>query len=312
MSSRSRRHASLGLSVVLSLAMCELCGPRAAFGQPLAFIGSWPSVGLPLGLVLDAGGRLYMPNEHAANLALRVFTQSGVPLGIIGSGAGFECYGAAVLSDQTLIVSDYYGRRALRYAQDGSLLSQWWTGGDRAGRLAVDASDNVYIVDDTGDVVRRFSSEGVLLAQWPMAHPGGVACVNGLVYVTETFNGKVNIYTPDGVQQGSFATGCTFASQLYFDAVGGLLYLTDHGLHQLKCFTTDGTLLWTMGPAVPGYPYATTDLFSIVVAPDGTVLVGDYANRNVLIFSQLPTPAAKPTFGALKSRYRGEREAVVR
>lgn len=303
------RQTALGAVMGLAIVVGAFVGPRDAASQSPILVGYWPSTGVPLGLALDANGRLYMPDEHSANLALRVFSQTGTPFGVFDSGTGFEGYGVAVLSDQTILVADYYGRRVRRYAPDGSFLSEWPTGGGRALFLALDESDNVFVTDDEGDAVRKFSSQGTLLAQWTVTHPSGVAYVNGLVYVSEMFNGHVNIYATDGTLQGSFATGCTFAEQLFFDGLGNL-YLADHGLHQLKCFSTSGDLLWTMGPSVSGYPYAITDFFSVLVAPDGTLFAGDYANRNVLVFSHPPTPTKSRSFGSLKSRYRGVRVAA--
>ena len=276
--------------------------------QPPTLAGWWPSTGLPLGLALGANGSLYMPDEDFS-VALRVLSRDGAPLDVFGFGAGFAGYGVALLSDQSVIVADYYGRRVQRSSSNGSLLSHWSTGGQRALFLAVDQSDNVYVTDDEGDAVRKFSSQGALLAQWTVMHPSGVAYVNGQVYVAEMFNGVVNIFTPSGVQQGSFGTGCTWAEQLFFDGAGRL-YLADHGLPQLNCFGTDGTLLWTLGPSVAGYPHAVTDFFSVVVAQDGDLFAGDFANRNVLFFSPMSTYATDQSFGALKSRYRGARGAA--
>lgn len=303
----SKQRMMRAMLAALALAAGTLIGPHDAASQAPVLVGYWPTVGIPLGLALDANGRLYMPDEDY-NVALRVFTQAGSPLAIFGPGAGFEGYGVSVMSDQSILVADYYGRRVQRYSQGGSLLSEWPTGGQRALYIAVDQSENVYVTDDEGDAVRKFSNQGALLAQWTVTHPSGVAFVNGLVYVAEMWNGHVNIYTPDGTPQGSFATGCTWAEQLFYDGVGNF-YLADHGLRQLRCFSTSGDLLWTMGPSVPGYPHPVTDFFSVVVAPDGTLLAGDYANRNVLVLRHPPTPTTRLSLGALKARLRVEREA---
>jgi hypothetical protein len=63
-------------------------------------------------------------------------------------------------------------------------------------------------------------------------------------------------------------------------------------------------LQWTLGPSVPGYPFATPELFSVTESPDGTLFVGDFNNRNVLVFAPSATPTTHNTFGALKARYR--------
>jgi sugar lactone lactonase YvrE len=276
--------------------------PERALAQAPTFLGSWPTTGIPLGLCLDASGLLYIPDEYN-DVTMRVFTQAGAPVATF-PGTAIESYGVVVRSDQTIMVSDYYGCRVLRYSASGTLLSQFSTGGQRAHELALDASENVFVTDDPGDAVRRFTPQGALLAQWTVTHPSGVAVVDGLVYVAEMFGGNMRIFTLNGTPQGSWPTGCTHAEQLSRDAAGHL-YLADFGQHRLKCFATNGTLLWSMGPSVPGYPYPESYFFSVVVAPDGTLYAGDFQNRNVLMFSPLPVSTIRDTMGGLKSRYRG-------
>jgi outer membrane protein assembly factor BamB len=237
---------------------------------------------------------------------MRVFTQTGGPVATVGADFAIESYGVAIKADQTILVSDYYGCRVLRYSSSGTLLSQFATGGQRAHELALDESENVFVTDDEGDVVRKFTPQGALLAQWTATHPSGVAYANGLVYVSEMFGGNMRIFSPTGVPQGSFPTGCTWSEQLFHDGAGHL-YLADHGQHLLKCFSTNGTVLWSIGPTVAGYPFATADFFSVVVAADGTLFAGDFTNRNVLMFSPLPVSTIRNTMGGLKSRYRGDR-----
>jgi len=294
----------LNAFLVACVVVAAVIGPREAMCQPPTFIGSWPSGGLPLGLALDASGSLYVADEHNA-VGLRVFSQGGVPMGTFNPGGFIESYGIGILSDQSIIFADYYGNRVLRYSAGGTFLSQFATGGTRSAWLAVDESDNVYVTDDQEDKVRKFTSSGALLTQWAVTHPSGVAYTNGQVFVTEMFNGQIKVFSPTGTPQGSFANGATFAQELTANGTGQL-YLGDHGTHQLRCFSTDGTLLWTLGPNVPGYPFASVDLVSVVQAPDGTLFAGDFNNRNVLIFVPTPVATARNSFGALKARYRGE------
>jgi hypothetical protein len=290
-------------SVVACLALAATVhGPRDAACQPLVFIGSWPSTGIPLGLVVGPTGSLYMADEHNG-IGLRVFSQGGVPLGTFDPGGAIESYGVGVLSDQSVLFTDYYGNRVLRFAPDGTYLSEFATGGSSAW-LAVDESDNIYVTDDQSDKVRKFSSSGALLAQWYVKHPAGVAYDNGQVFVTEMFDGHIQVFSSAGVPQGSFLNGATFAQQLTASGTGQL-YLGDHGTHSLRSFSTAGALEWTLGPNVPGYAFPDPDLFSVAQAPDGTLFVGDFNNRNVLIFVPAPVATARDSFGALKARYRG-------
>ena len=297
----------MGRSMPTLFAACALLAavhaPREALGAPLTFIGSWSSTGIPCGLAVGPGGTVYVADEWNG-VGLRAFSPGGVPLGTFDPGWTIESYGIAFLSDQSIIFADYYGRRVLHFAPDGTFLSQFATGGSVSSWLAVDESDNIFVVDDNGDMVRKFTSTGALITQWSVNHPAGIAYTEGKVFVTEMWAGHINIYTPDGAPLGSFPNGATFAEQLHANGAG-LLYLGDHGTHQLRCFSTAGVLQWTLGPTVPGYPFSAPELFSVAQAPDGTLFVGDFNNRNVLVLVPGgPTATGHDTFGALKARYR--------
>jgi hypothetical protein len=283
--------------------------PREArCAAPFTFIGSFPVGGIPTSLAVGSNGTLYVADEYN-NVGLRLFSLSGVPMGTLDPGGAIETYGIGFLSDQSIVFTDYYGKRVLHYSPAGVFLSQFATGGTVSGWLAVDGSDDIYVVDDTGDLLRKFTSTGSLIGAFSVNHPAGVAFAEGKVFVSETFGGNINVLTPDGTLLGSFSNGgTTFAQQL--TATGtGLLYLGDHGAGMLKCFSTAGVLQWTLGPNVSGYPYANPDLHSVAQAPDGTLFVGDFNNHNVLIFVPSPTPTVRHTFGELKTRYRGATNA---
>ena len=293
----------LRMLLVACAVLVVAAAPRAALSAPVTFIGSFPAGGIPCGLGLGPNGTLYVADEYN-NIGLHLFSQSGVPMGTFDPGGAIESYGIGFLSDGSVVFADYYGKRVLHYSTGGVFLGQFSTGGLVSSWLAVDPSDNIYVVDDNGDRVRKFTSTGALITDWYVNHPAGIAFTEGKVFVTEMWAGHINVYLPDGTPQGSFSNaGATFAQQLHANGAG-LLYLGDHGTDMLRCFNTAGVLQWTLGPAVAGYPYANAELFSVAQAPDGTLFVGDFNNNNVLIFTPSPTATVRNTFGALKARYR--------
>jgi DNA-binding beta-propeller fold protein YncE len=274
--------------------------PVAAFAQAPTYVSSWPSTGLPLGLAVDATQRRVYLVDELSN-TYRLFDVNGNPLGIVGDG--FEEYGVLVCPDGTVLISNYYGCFVRRYDAAGNVLAQWPTGGIRALDLATDAEGNVYVTDDEGDRVRKFSPTGTLLAQWPQTHPCGIAHFNGRIYVSGMWSGTMFVYDTNGVLQWSFQTGFTWAEQLTVDAQGRL-YMVDHGTKRLRCWDPDGTRRWTLGPVVPGYPFADIDMTSVALVGDGTILLGDYNNRRVLVLRESPVPVASTTWGGLKGLYR--------
>jgi streptogramin lyase len=276
----------------------------AANAQP-AFVTSWNSVGIPLGLLLDGAGHLYSTCEDGSGAVLRKFDLTGNLLAVFGDTNPYEGYGVVRLSDGSIAVADYYGKRVQRFDDGGTLLSSWPTGGLSAVYLAADASDNLYLTDGEGDRARKFSKPGVLLADWASPHPTGIGYFGGIVYVVGRNNGTVSKYGPTGTPMGSFPTGLTAAIQLAIDASGNL-YIADWGAFQLRKFAPNGAVLWTQSSVVPGYAFGPLRQHGVTVATDGTIYVGDYDHRRVLVFSQGSTAAAATSWGQLKARFRPE------
>jgi len=283
------------------LVLALTLGPATAGAQAPTFLTSWQTADIPLGMAIDAGGSVYVGAQDGGSARAHVYTQSGTPLGAIPGGN--ETYGVGFLHTGELLLANYYAHSVQVFGAGGAPLGSWPLPGSNALDLAVDELDNVYITSDNSDHVYKVDHAGSALADWSSPHPAGVAYLGGKVYVAGMWNGLVSVYAPDGTPSGSFPTGCTWAEQLSVDAAGDLL-LADHGLHQLKCFKPDGTLLWTLGPGVPGYGPGSCDFFSVTPGAGGTILVGDYANRRVLVFGGQPTSTATSSWGRLKARYR--------
>ena len=279
----------------------------AVGAQPPSFTGiSWNTVGIPTGLLLDGTGRLYATCEFRSGAAARAFDLSGNLLQVLGQSDPYEGYGLVRFSDASIGVADYYGRRVQRFDAGGALLSSWFAGGFGSAYAAVDEQDHIYVADDNGDLVRKFTEAGGLLGSWSSPHPAGIAYADGVIFVASWNAGIVTKYTTTGSVLGSFPTGFVNAEQLAIDG-HGRLYLSDiAGAHQLRCFDSAGKVLWTLGSSVPGYSYGPVRYISEAVASDGTLYVGDYDHRRVLVFSQGVTAAASASWGSVKRRYREE------
>ena len=276
--------------------------PHCANAQAPVHVTSWPTVDIPLGIAVGPDGLVYVGAQHAGSAMAHVYTQAGDEVNQIGGGSP-ETYGLGFLGTGELLIARYYDARVDRFTVGGVFLGTWNMGGSNALYLAVDPDDNVYVTDDNGDRVRKVNSAGVPVANWPVAHPSGIAFLNGKVYVAGMFSGTISVFLPDGTPAGSFPTGTTWAEQLSVDNSGNLL-LADVGSSQLKCFEPDGTVLWTLGPNIPGYVAGSCKHMSVAQGPNGTLLVGDYDNRRILVLGQQPTAATSVSWGHVKSQYR--------
>jgi len=286
----------------------SLLGPTAllmvwasvATAQAPTYLRSWPTSGdLPLGLATDGATRLYQVDEVGT---VWTYSLTGTSLCSQIAFVGHEAYGIAFLSDGSVVttgadLADPLVRRGTGCHQ----FIEWVTGAPPT-YLAADVANNVYVTEATSDKVQVFSKYGAPLRAWSCPHPTGIAYRASVVYVGGG-DGLVHSYFPDGTPWSSFAHGLCCPEQLAVDANGNL-YAADMSLGQLRCFAADGTVLWTLGPNLAGYPYNPARFVSVTVASDGTVFAGDYDHRRIVVLGAGATPTLRSSFGALKAHYR--------
>jgi sugar lactone lactonase YvrE len=173
--------------------------PVALFTRSSAGVnpGQW---NLPRGIARDAEGNFYVVDT--ANFRVQKFDPEGtfiLSFGSRGNGDGqFNPY-----SDEAI--------------------------GSGPGGIAVDAQGNVYVADTWNHRIQKFDSEGNLLLKWgafinladPVSAAEGGADVkffgprgvaigpDGNVYVTDTGNKRVLVFTPDGEPVGEIGSQVT-------------------------------------------------------------------------------------------------------
>jgi outer membrane protein assembly factor BamB len=148
-----------------------------------------------------------------------------------------------------------------------AVLSPTTTGLRGAWDLDVGPDGNVYVVDDRPKV-SVISPDGRLLRSWGSAGSGdgqfdfsaptlGVAAQiavgsDGLVYVSDGGNGRVQVFTAAGDylrqfgNRGAAADRLQIAWDLGVDAVGNV-YVIDGAIADLTKFSRDGTFEWRLG-----------------------------------------------------------------
>jgi uncharacterized protein (TIGR03437 family) len=153
------------------------------------------SLGDPTGVAADAAGNVYI----AASTFFMVFK---VTNGIIATVAGDGNEG---------------------YSGNGGPAAKAWL--DRLGNVAVDSSGNVYIADFGNCVIwevsngtirviagnvslgGNYSGDGGPATSAALNEPMGVAVSGGLVYIADTFNNVIRLFTPAGSGPPSIETG---------------------------------------------------------------------------------------------------------
>lgn len=292
-----------GVMAGVLLAIVVMASPSSVRAQSPQFLSSWSTPAAPLGLAVGPDGLLYVGEPAGPSTGLRLYGQDGSAHGVFLTGT--EVHGLGFLSSGYLLAAEYVNEYIGVYPLAGGFRRILYWQGVYELYIAVDAQDRAYFTDDRNGQVAlaRTVGNGQILKQWAVPHPTGICLTNGLVYVASATSGTISSFMPDGTPVGSFPTGATAPQQLATDAAGDLL-LADHGLHQLKCFRTDGTLVWTLGPIVPGYPYGTCDFMSVTVSTGGIIFAGDAINHRILRFTPQSTPVGLSSWGRIKALYR--------
>ncbi|HUN09950.1 MAG TPA: TIGR03663 family protein [Aggregatilineales bacterium] len=216
--------------------------------QPLQPIFSFGSVGTAVGqmnyprqLALAANGNLIVPEEF--NYRLSIFQPDGNSAGVIGQ------QGRLYEADDPL-----FGR-----PNDAS------TGGylNRPNAVAIGSSGNIYVADTWNFRVQVFTADGNFIRSWgTRAELGSGAPIeprDGLwgpravavdaeenVYVADTGNKRVRVYTRDGIWLRDIGSGGNGEGQLdepsgLLISSDGLLWVADTWNRRISVFNLDGS-----------------------------------------------------------------------
>ena len=153
-------------------------------------------------------------------------------------------------------------------AAPGDYLFQWSRLMDAPIGVAVDGSDNVFVVDTVKNKVLKFNISGTLLAQWgdaasgsgkgEFSGPHGVAVNSkGEVYVADTGNNRVQKF--DGSGNYLIALGASGSANGQFTSPYGVavnskdeVYVADTGNNRIQKFDSSGTYITQWGSSGTG------------------------------------------------------------
>jgi sugar lactone lactonase YvrE len=208
-----------------------------------------PALRQPMAIASD-GRSLFVANSLAAEVLVLDLSGRVEKILPLQPSAEYEKQprpiGVAVTSDGGVVVSDADNHRVIRLDEEGRVL--WTAGtGTRAGgsdgfnvpgSLALDAADNVYVVDTLNGRVVQLSPEGNFIRQFgrlgntagTLSRPKGVAVdAAGRVFVSDGLLVAVQVFAPDGAYLGLIGRRdpTSANSESLFQAPAGLSLVGD-------------------------------------------------------------------------------------
>ena len=215
---------------------------------------------------------------------------------------------AAVDSDGNIYVTDLGNKRVQKFDNDGVFVAAWDNSNENVEFLEPTGiavyDDLVFVVDSKLGTVQKFDSIGTLITKWggvgnekgQFSKPNGIAVSkDGIVYVADTENHRVQKFTLDGKFISEFYPGDSkYSKDLPVDIAidkDGNIYVSDPSLNKISKYDYEESFIKKLGPNVGGYPMTpygiTTDLQGNVYAADGSrdrILYLDKEGATITIF----------------------------
>jgi tripartite motif-containing protein 71 len=222
-----------------------------AAGNPLGSFGSEGEgegqLNGPVGIDVDKKGNIYVADKN--NNRVQVFKPDGSfqrSLPVEEAGVAAEPVDVAVdAKGKTLYVTTNDTHKVLAFSSRGKFVNAWGGRGEEPGQfnypatVAVDGTNNVYVVDVLNARVQVFTEEGAPTAQYGkygakpgmFVRPKGVAVdAAGRIYVSDSYLGVVQVLGFDGVFVGVLGVdgeAVRFKAPTGLAFAGGRLYVTD-------------------------------------------------------------------------------------
>ena len=298
----------------------------------LPFERKWGSFGTgagqfrrPFGVGAGPGGEVVVADFDNGRLQLfddqgnfvRQWSTAGGPVSV-----ALDSHGHAV-------VSNLYAGNIQVFALDGTLVDQWATGHPYG--LTVDATDYVYVVNDSANVVTKYDHDGNFVLQFGSAGAGngqflrawGVATApGGDVFVTDVNGHTVQRFTSAGAFVGKWGSYGVGAGQFHAPAgitisPAGVVYVSEVANRRIQAFTLEGFPLCAWGSSGSGDGQFLDPLN--VAFSSGHLFVADHLNHRIQKFGLDEIPPSDPTSTStsrpwqhLDERQRPSRELVGR
>lgn len=289
------------------------------------------------GIGVDANDNVYIADN--GNRRIQVFSRDGVFLRSFGSGGtgagkfGYDLRGVAVDKDNGWVyVMDASQGHVEKFTLSGASRGVVGAPGEQPGEigggreLTVGLDHSLYVADYTYWRINKYDAAGNFVADIPFppvpppqggfnqathvaVDPQPVAQGGGAVYVSDTFNHRIQKFTPVVLSGGSYSGG-TFSKMwghralgapdamnyprgVAIDPANGNVWLNNTRTGDIKAYTSEGAFIrsfGTQGSEDDQFFYAQ----GIAVDPNGRVLVPDSANARLKVIDQFGNNLVTP------------------
>lgn len=205
-------------------------------------------------------------------------------------------FGIAVNDSGDVYVTDSLNDAVLKFANDGTYLTQWGGNGPADGQfdqptgLAIGPTGDVYVTDTMNNRVQVFDPDGSHLDSWGVGgrnggefnHPIGITISDAdKVYVADTFNDRIEKFELDGTFLTEFGeSGSTRGKMTRPVGVAvdhDNVYVSDNGNSRVLRFSKDGTYL----DSLDGFNAPT----GIAVDDFGNLYVANSYDHDIVVLS---------------------------
>ncbi len=166
--------------------------------------------------------------------------------------------------------------------------------------VAFDASGNLYVSDRVGNRIQKFTPEGNFIRAWgktgehsgEFQEPRDVATDERFVYVADTWNARVQVFTFDGDPVREIRADPNMAGPRGIFARGGRVYVADTGRSVVRVFDSSGKQLEIIGERDGEAPGHLIEPADVVADQAGRVFVINCGNNRIEVFDPKGQPVS--------------------
>ncbi len=294
------RHIKL-IAMLATVCLALVLPAVQAAAAPPPCVGWFPITEVLYGVMAHSDGTIWV---GGSNHVFR-YSRGGAQLSVV---AGYGATSMAEAPGGDVYVLNYTGRTVNRYTSSGSLVASWpmALAGHDGGRIAIDASGNVYTLEWTGTTaycaIVKYSATGTQLGSLTGLYEcDGLAIAGGMLYCSRIYGGSIHVISPALVEVGTITNPASFGTGLGSDAAGNLMQPDYYG-YTVHYLSSSGSPLGQFVTTGSGFPYLWRPV-SADEASDHLYVVGEQ-NGYVLLFQDASVPVTTQSWGDLKATYR--------